>query len=249
MTLRRRMLKTITWVLIFSFVASASPVQAEETELNRVKVIQATKKINEVVVERGLPWSEGGLKGARAILDNQKSTIEVAMERLRRIGATKIEVVNLRDDFTEPRWLNKAQYGANFSTWRMLGRTSLGKEAGKSSVFPRDQAILANYLTRIEPGTCALVDFSIFQPQTWFLPKKCQIAIAKPEQFLRAALATNLQKITWDVGYWEIGALEFALSEGTNLRVKDGYLYCPELSKLSPGQNRILLDLADPLGG
>jgi hypothetical protein len=171
------------------------------------------------------------------------------MERLRKIGATKIEVVNLREQFTETRWLNKAHYGANFSTWRMLGRTSFGKELGKSSVFPGDQTILANYLARIEPGTCSLVDFSIFQPPTWFLPKKCQIAIPKPEQFLRAALATNLQRITWDVGYWEISALEFALSEGTHLRVKDGYLYCPELSKLSAGQNKILLNLMDPLGG
>jgi hypothetical protein len=249
MILRRRTLKAITWALILSFGVSLSPAQAELAESKRVEIIQATKKINEVVVESALPWSEGGLEGARAIIESQKSTLEAAMKRLRKLGATKMEVVNLREKFTEPRWINKSKYGDNFSTWRMLGMTSLGKESGKSVVFPRDQTILANYLTRIEPGTCSLVEFSFFQPQTWFLPKKCRVSVPEPEQFLRAALATNLQKITWDVGYWEISALEFALTERTHLWVKDGYLYCPELSRLSTGQNRILLDLVDPLGG
>lgn len=249
MTLRRRTLRAITLVLMFSFGFSASPAQADETWAKRVKIIQATKKINEVVVETDLPWSKAGLEGARAITDNQKAAIEVAMKRLRKLGATKVEVVALRENFAEPRWVNKSHYGANFSTWRMVGSTSLGKGSAQSIVFPRDQTILANYLTRIEPGTCSLVDFSIFQPPTWFLPKKCHVLVPDPDQFLRAALATNLQKISWDVGSWEISALEFALSEKTHLTVKDGYLVCPELSKLSAGLNKIPLSLEDPLGG
>ena len=249
MILRRITLLAISWALIFSFGASASAAQAEEAEPNRVTIIQATKKINEVVVESSLPWSEAGLEGARAIIENQKTTIKTAIENLRKLGATKIEVASLNKKFTEPRWVNKSRYGSNFSTWRMFGFNSLGKESGKSSVFPKDQTILANYLTRLEPGTCSIEDFSIFQPSTWFLPKKCHLVIPTPEQFLRAALATNLQKITWDVGYWEISALEFALREGKHLWVRDGYLDCPELSRLSAGQNRILLNLVDPLGG
>jgi hypothetical protein len=234
---------------MLSFGLSASPAQAEETDSQRVKIIQATEKINEVVVEADLPWSKAGLQGARAILENQKAAIEVAMKRLQKLGATKVEVVALRENFTEPRWGNKFHYGANFSTWRMVGSTSLGKGSGLSPVFPRDQAILANYLTRIEPGTCSIVDFSIFEPPTWFLPKKCQVVAPKPEQFLRAALATNLQKITWDAGSFEINALEFALSEKTHLTVKAGYLICPELSKLSAGLNKIPLSFENPLGG
>ena len=249
MTLRRPTLRALTLVLLLSFGLSASPAQAKETESERVKIIQATEKINEVVVEAGLPWSKSGLEGARAILENQKAAIEVAMKRLRKLGATRVEVVALRDNFSEPQWVNKSHYGANFSPWRMVGSSSLGKESGLSPVFPRDQTILANYLTRIEPGTCSLVDFSIFQPPTWFLPKKCQVVAPKPEQFLRAALATNLQKISWDAGSWEINALEYALSEKTHLTVKDGYLICPELSKLSVGKTKIPLNFEDPLGG
>ena len=249
MTLRRPTLRAITWVLMLSFGLSASPAQAEVTEFQRVKIIQATEKVNEVVVEAGLPWSKSGLEGARAIVDNQQAAIEVAMKRLRRLGATKVEVVALRENFAEPRWGNKSHYGVNFSTWRMVGSTSQGKQTGLTPAFPRDQTSLANYLTRIETGTCSLVDFSIFQPPTWFLPKKCQVLVPKPEQFLRAALATNLQKISWDVGSWEIRALEYALAEKTHLTVKDGYLVCPELSKLSVGLNKIPLSFEDPLGG
>lgn len=249
MTLRLPTLKALILVLMLSFGLSASPAQAEETESQRVKIIQATEKINDLVVEAGLPWSKSGLEGARAILENQKAAIEVAMKGLQKLGATRVEVVALRDYFTEPRWVNKSHYGANFSTWRMVGSTSLGKGSGLSPVFPRDQTILANYLTRIEPGTCSLVDFSIFQPPTWFLPKKCQVVVPKPDQFLRAALATNLQKISWDVGSWELSALEYALSEKTNLTVKDGYLICPELSNLSVGLKKIPLNFEDPLGG
>lgn len=249
MILRRGTLVHVALLTTFAVMVLGSAARAEEAPSERVTIVQATKKINEVVVQSALPWSEGGLEGARAIIGSQKSALEVAMKRLRKLGATKIEVVALRERFTEPRWINKSKYGANFSTWRMLGMTYLGKESGKSSVFPRDQTGLANYLTRIDPGTCSLVEFSIFQPQTWFLPKKCRVSAPEPEQFLRAALATNLQKITWDVGYWEINALDFALNSKAELRVKEGYLYCTEFSKLSKGQNKIALDRNDPLGG
>ena len=249
MTLLRITTKAITWALMLSFGFSASPAEAEVTEFQRVKIIQATEKINEVVVEAGLPWSKAGLEDARAIVENQKAAIEVAMKRLRKLGATKVNVVALRENFAEPRWGNNSHYGANFSTWRMVGSTSLGKKSGLSPAFPRDQTSLANYLTRLDPGICSLLDFSIFQPPTWFLPKKCQVVAPKPEQFLRAALATSLQKISWDAGSWEINALEFALSEKTHLAVKDGYLFCPELSKLSVGLDKIPLNFEDPLGG
>lgn len=239
----------ISSVMTFALILLGTATRADEVPSELVKIVDVTQKLNEVVVEEGLPWSAKGLAGARYIIKKQTAEIENALSRLRKMGATKVEVVNRLDDFNEPTWTNKSKYGSNLSSWQAFGLTSLGNKKGQSSVFPKNQTTLANYLTRIEPGACSLVEFSLFQPRTWFLPKKCQISVPTPDQFLRAALATNLQKITWDAGYWELNALQFALTEKTRLTVKDGYLFCPELSKFSEGINRVPLNFDHPLGG
>ncbi len=240
----------ISSVMTLALILLGAPARAEEVASEVVKIVDVTQMLNEVVVEEeGLPWSAKGLAGARYIIKKQAAEIEKALSRLRKMGATKVEVVNRRDDFNEPTWTNKSKYGSNLSSWQAFGLTSLGNKKGQSSVFPKNRTILANYLTRIEPGACSLVEFSFFEPRTWFLPKKCQISIPKPDEFLRAALATNLQKITWDAGYWELNALRFALTEKTHLTVKGGYLFCPELTQFSEGLNRIPLNFDHPLGG
>lgn len=249
MTLDRRATSVLSCLLTFALLSFGSPAKADQQISDRITVHFEGEKIDRLVVRRDLPWSEDGIKGARVIINRQASHIKLALERLKKSGATRVEVSNVESLFSGRNWADNSEYGSNFSTWHMVGLTGSGAQKGESITFPEDPVILANYLTSIPSGTCSLLDFSLMDPTTWFQPKKCVISNPTPEDFLRAALATNLKKITWDVGSWELTALSFALEQKTHLALKNGYLYCPELSKISAGQNRILLKENHPLGG
>lgn len=146
-------------------------------------------------VPTDLKWRPDQIAAAEMVIAQDKQNIQKQLDKAKENGAVKIRT-KFFDWYPDEYLRYFAEYRKLTKPFVLIGTDSSNKKVFKGIWFkgyylPQDARNIGSYLTRLKSNTCDLIEFSLFNPASWFA-NPCEIITAKPRDYLRATLISRI---------------------------------------------------------
>jgi hypothetical protein len=217
----------------FSSASNASP-SVIITDINQVEY-------SKLSVPADLTWSASALYAAKREQQYVYGVLKQELEAQRKSGA--IRVSKIYRTYHTDEYKDWKKYVPEIRDYQIAGYSRSNLQKRVADLYQIGGPDLQRKLVYLKQDNCSLLDFNLFDIDTWFV-EKCSITVGSPGKFLRAALRTKMAmgSAANQSRAWFRELVDACLRSEYPYKISNGIMNCPKLAKDSPGFNSIELE-------